>query len=238
VITGWSIGGGKGPFAEGEPGAFQFRAALHEPGAKLVLGRRYADAGMAQGQAVLRDLAAHPATARHLATKLARHFVADDPPAALVDQLARVYVASDGHLPAVYEALVSWDEAWQPEPQKFKQPCEFVYSAWRALEVTPEKPKVLLASFEVLGQRHWSPGSPAGWPDRQADWNGADALMKRIEWSVALADRVGDSHSATATATAALGSLVTAHTLKSLEGAASGLQALTLLLMSPEFQRR
>jgi uncharacterized protein (DUF1800 family) len=238
VITGWSIGGGKGPFAQGEPGAFVFRDALHEPGAKRVLGRRYAEAGMAQGRAVLRDLAAHPATARHLATKIARHFVADDPPAALVDRLTRVYGASDGHLPSVFEALVSWDDAWQPEPQKFKQPCEFVYSALRALEVAPEQPKALLASFEVLGQRHWSPGSPAGWPDRQADWDGADAIMKRIEWSVALADRSGDSRSATATASAALGPLVRAHTLKALEGAATGSQALALLLMSPEFQRR
>jgi len=238
VITGWSIGGGQGPLAEGEPGAFVFRAALHEPGAKRVLGRRYADAGMAQGQAVLRDLAAHPSTARHLATKLARHFVADDPPPALVDRLAHVYGANDGYLPAVYEALVGGEEAWHSESQKFKQPFEFVYSALRALEVTPEKPKPLLASFEVLGQRHWSPGSPAGWPDRQADWNGADALMKRIEWSVALADRIGDSHSATATASAALGSLATAHTLRSLENAASVSQAMALLLMSPEFQRR
>ena len=238
VITGWSIGGGKGPFAQGESGEFLFRTALHEPGAKALLGRRYADAGIAQGQAVLRDLAAHPSTARHLATKLARHFVADDPPPELVDRLARAYVEHDGHLPAVYEALVSWDGAWQAEPRKFKQPHEFVYSAFRALEVTPGQPKALLAPFEVLGQRHWSPGSPAGWPDREADWNGADALMKRIEWSVVLADRIGDSRSALATASASLGSLATAHTHKSLENAASGSQALALLLMSPEFQRR
>jgi len=238
VITGWSIGGGQGPFADGEPGDFVFRAALHEPGSKRVLGRGYSDSGLAQGQAVLRDLAGHPATARHLATKLARHFVADDPSAALVDRLARAYSANDGYLPPVYEALVNWEEAWEAEPQKFKQPYEFVYSALRALEVTPGQPKALLAGFEVLGQRHWSPGSPAGWPDRQADWNGADALMKRIEWSVALADRVGDKRSALDSASAALGSLASAHTLKSLGNAASASQALALLLMSPEFQRR
>ena len=238
VITGWSIGGGKGPLAQGDPGDFVFRTALHEPGSKLVLGRRYADAGMEQGEAVLRDLAAHPATARHLATKLARHFLADDPPAALVDRLAHSFSGSDGHLPSVYEALVNSAEAWQVEPQKFKQPCEFIYSAWRALAVVPDQPKALLAPFEVLGQRHWNPGSPAGWPDRQADWNGADALMKRIEWSVALADRIGDTHPAPAVARAALGSLATSHTLKALDGAASASQALALLLMSPEFQRR
>ncbi len=238
VLTGWSIGGGEGRFADGEPGTFEFRANLHEPGAKTLLGRRYGEDGMAQGRAVLADLAAHPATARHLATKLARHFVADDPPAALVDRLARIYLAYDGNLTQVYAALVQWDGAWQKESRKFKQPHEFIYSALRAFEVTPRDPKVLLSSFDVLGQRHWSPGSPAGWPDREADWDGADALMKRIEWSVALSDHLGDAHSARAAATAALGPLVTAHTQRALEDAASGSQALTMLLMSPEFQRR
>ncbi len=238
VLTGWSIGGGEGRFADGEPGAFQFRAIVHEPGSKTLLGRRYADDGIAQGRAVLADLAAHPATARHIATKLARHFVADDPPADLVDRLTRIYLAYDGNLEHVYSALVNWDGAWQKDARKFKQPHEFIYSSLRALEVTPHDPKVLLASFDTLGQRHWNPGSPAGWPDRQADWDGADAVMKRIEWSVALSEHVGDSHSALAASSAALGPLVTPLTQRSLENAASGSQSLALLLMSPEFQRR
>jgi uncharacterized protein (DUF1800 family) len=238
VITGWSIGGGEGRYADGEPGAFVFRSALHEPGSKTILGRHYADGDMAQGEAVLRDLAAHPATARHIATKLARHFVADDPPAELVERLVRAYHSNDGHLPSVYTALISWDGAWQSERLKYKQPHEFIYSSLRALDVTPREPKALLGPFEVLGQRHWSPGSPAGWPDRQADWDGADALMQRIEWSVALADRVGDSRSAPATADAALGGLTTSHTRQALANAASGSQGLALLLLSPEFQRR
>ncbi len=238
VLTGWSIGGGPGRYAEGEPGAFVFRSALHEPGAKTLLGRRYADDGMEQGRAVLRDLATRPATARHLATKLARHFVADEPPAELVDRLARAYGASAGHLPTVYAALVNWDGAWREEPRKFKQPQEFVYSSLRALAVAPDEPKALLAPFAALGQRHWNPGSPAGWPDRQADWDGADALMQRIEWSVALAARIGDAHSALGAADTALGALASRHTRSALENAASGSQALALLLMSPEFQRR
>jgi uncharacterized protein (DUF1800 family) len=238
VITGWSIGGGEGRFGGGEPGAFVFREALHEPGARTVMGRRYTEDGVGQGLTVLRDLAAHPATARHLAMKLARHFVADEPPPALVDRLAKTYLAHQGHLPSVYRALVNSDEAWQSEPLKYKQPCEFIYSALRALAVTPPEPKALLASFAALGQRHWSPGSPAGWPDRQADWDGADALMQRIEWSVALADRLGDSHPALDAADAALGPLATAHTREALARASSGSQAVALLLMSPEFQRR
>jgi uncharacterized protein (DUF1800 family) len=238
VLSGWSIGGGEGRLASGEPGAFAFRPALHEPGSKTILGKRYAEDGMAQGQAVLRALAAHPATARHLATKLARHFVADEPPAELVERLKKAYLHTDGDLTAVYAALVNWDGAWEPVPHKFKQPQEFVYSALRSLDVLPLDVKALLAPFETLGQRHWSPGSPAGWPDRAADWDGADALMKRIEWSVALADRIGDSHSALATADASLGPLLSAHTRTALENSASGSQAVALLLMSPEFQRR
>ncbi len=238
VLTGWSIGGGQGRFAQGAPGSFQFRAALHEPGSKTVLGRRYTESGRGQGETVLADLAAHPSTARHLATKLARHFVADEPPPALVERLTHAYRASDGDLPAVYEALVRWDGAWAAAPQKYKTPVEFVYSSLRALEVLPKEQKALLAGFEVLGQRHYSPGSPAGWPDRAQDWDGADALMKRITWSVALADRVGESHAALATAQATLGPLAGEHTLSALARAASGSQALVLYLMSPEFQRR
>jgi len=238
VLSGWSIGGGEGRYANGQPGAFVFRAALHEPGGKTILGKRYPEDGMAQGQAVLRDLAARPATAQHLATKLARHFVADEPPPHLVERLTKAYLGNDGQLAAVYAALINWDGAWEPNPRKFKQPQEFVYSALRSLDVLPMEAKALLAPFETLGQRHWSPGSPAGWPDRSADWDGADALMKRIEWSVALADRIGDSHSALGTADGSLGALLTTHTRKALENAASGSQAVALLLMSPEFQRR
>jgi uncharacterized protein (DUF1800 family) len=238
VITGWSVGGGKGRLAEGEPGTALFRVGVHEPGAKTVLGRRYPDGGFEQGRAVLKDLADHPSTARHLATKLARHFAGDEPAPALVDHLARAYTASDGHLASVYAALIGWDDAWSPEPRKFKTPSDFVYSSLRGLDVDPREPKKLLAAFEVLGQRNFNPGSPAGWPDRQADWDGADALMKRVEWSVALAEKVGNAHSAVAAADSALGPLCGAQTRTALTRASSGSQALTLLLMSPEFQRR
>ena len=238
VLTGWSIGGGQGRYAEGEPGAFRFRAALHEPGAKTLLGRRYTDSGFEQGRAVLRDLAGHASTGRHLATKLARHFAGDEPPPALIERLASSYAASAGDLPSVYAALIDWDGAFAAAPAKFKTPAEFAISALRAVAVVPKEPKALLSAFEFLGQRHWSSGSPAGWPDRAQDWDGADALMKRIEWSVALAARVGESHSAPATAAAVLGDELGDHTRTALVHAASGSQALALLLMSPEFQRR
>jgi uncharacterized protein (DUF1800 family) len=238
VLTGWSIGGGRGRLAQGEPGGFQFRPAIHQPGAQVVLGRRYAQAGFAQGRTLLADLARHPQTARHLATKLVRHFVADEPPFELVDRLTKAWLAGNGWLPAVYEALVTPVAAWQPQPRKFKTPHDFAVSALRAFAVQPLGGASLLSSFELLGQRHWSPGSPAGWPDRAQDWDGPDAIMKRLEWSVALADRVGHSHPAMDAGERALGPLLRDATRTAIARAESGSQALALLIMSPEFQRR
>ena len=114
IITGWSVGGNAGALRGGEPGRFVFREALHEPGAKSVLGRRYAEEGLAQGERVLRDLALHPRTARHLATQLARHFIADEPPAAVVDRLSRAYLDSEGDLPSMYRVLLAAPESWVP----------------------------------------------------------------------------------------------------------------------------
>ena len=188
VITGWSIGGPVGRFkGGGEKGKFHFRAEFHEPGAKSVLGRRYAEDGVEQGEAVLRDLARKPTTARFLANKLARHFVADDPPGALVDRLTHAYLESDGDLPRVYRVLIEAPESWASAPAKYKTPSDYLYSTYRGLDMPVPDGRPALAGFELLGQRTFAPGSPAGWPDRSADWDGASALLKRIEWADAVA---------------------------------------------------
>src|SRR6202035_146692 len=118
IITGWSIGGGKGRLAGGTPGRFYFRENLHEPGAKTFLGKTYREAGQRQGEAVLEDLAQHPATAHFIATKLVRHFVADDPPPAAVERVARAFLKSGGDLPRAYAALVDATEAWGADVRK------------------------------------------------------------------------------------------------------------------------
>ncbi|MBV9316980.1 MAG: DUF1800 domain-containing protein, partial [Gammaproteobacteria bacterium] len=173
VLTGWSIGGEGGRFAGGEPGRFVFRAELHEPGAKMVRGRRYADEGFGQGAAVLRDLARERATAHFIATKLARHFITDEPPPQVVARLADAFARSGGDLPSVYAALVDTREAWLEPLAKYKTPADYVVSSFRGLAVPVEAGRAPLAPFEILGQRTWQPGSPAGWPDRSADWDGA-----------------------------------------------------------------
>ena len=237
VLTGWSIGGGQGP-RQGAPGAFLFRPELHEPGAQNVLGRRYAQDGVAQGQAVLRDLAAAPATARHIATKLVRHFVADDPPAAAVERVAKVFERTGGDLPAVYDALIDSAEAWQAPFAKFKTPQDYIFSAHRALGLAPQNEPHPLATFEVLGQRQFGPGSPAGWPDRSDDWDGAGALMKRIELADAVAQKLEATADAAALAPQLWGEALSAATRQAIGRATSGAQAMTLLLTAPEFLRR
>jgi len=238
VLSGWSIGGEGGRFRGGVPGQFLFRPELHEPGTKVVLGTRYRDDGFGQGVAVLRDVARARATAQFVATKLARHFIADEPPAAAVARLADAFHSSGGDLPRVYHALLDAREAWDSGLAKYKSPCDYVLSAYRGLGLPADAAHAPLAPFELLGQRTWSPGSPAGWPDRSADWDGAAALMKRIQWAQALGERLGGRCDAAALAPELLGANLGAATRGALAHAASAAQAVTLLLAAPEFMRR
>ncbi len=238
VITGWSIGGTLGRRPPGEPGRFMFRAELHEPGAKTVVGKRYADTGYDQGVAVLRDLASHPSTARFIATKLARHFIADDPPARAIERISQAYRASGGDLPAVYRALVECPDAWIEPLAKYKTPSDYIVSTYRGLQLPVDPGRHPLAPFELLGQRIYGPGSPAGWPDRSADWDGAAALMKRLEWADAVGQRAGARRDAAQLAPQLVGATLTEGTRTAIARAASGSQAVTLLLAAPEFMRR
>jgi uncharacterized protein (DUF1800 family) len=238
IITGWSIGGGRGRLAGGDPGRFYFRGNLHEPGAKSFLGKTYTQEGQAQGEAVLGDLARHPSTARFIATKLARHFVADDPPPPVVDRLAKAFLRSGGDLPQVYAALIDSPEAWAAQPQKFKSPEDFLFSSLRSLNVSPQRPEEVVRSFELLGQRQYTPGSPAGWPDGAKNWDGSDALLHRVLWASQLAAKFDAGMDPVEVASSSLGNYLRAETRTALRRAASSTQALALLLMSPEFQRR
>jgi uncharacterized protein (DUF1800 family) len=238
MITGWSIGGDAGRLRGGEPGRFYFREVFHEPGAKRLLGKDYREDGMSQGETALRDLARHPNTARHLATKLARHFIADEPPAAAVDSIAAAWLHSAGDLPSVYRALLDCRDAWDPALRKYKTPADYAHSVYRALELPVDAGRGGLLAFELLGQRTFQPGSPAGWPDRSADWDGSSALLKRIEFAQQLGARLGSRIEAASRAREVLGESLAAATLSSVQRAADGAQGLTLLLSAPEFMRR
>jgi uncharacterized protein (DUF1800 family) len=240
VLTGWSIGGAgeNGRFAEGEPGKFEFRDAIHEPGIQKILGKQYSQHGLAQGEAVLRDLATHPSTAKFITGKLARHFVADEPSPALVDKLTATYLNSGGELTAVYAALVTDDDTWTAPFGKYKTPHDFVISTLRALDHVPDNGRFIVGALDLMGQTPFRPGSPAGWPDTADQWGGADALYKRIEWSNTVSRVVGSRVNAVELGNTILGPTFSAGTRKAISRAESNVQGMTLLLASPDFQRR
>ena len=240
VITGWSIGGAndRGRFADGDPGKFEFRENIHEPGDQTILGKKYRSAGIKQGEAVLRDLAAHPSTARFLATKLARHFVADEPPVSLVDKLTETYIESDGDLPAMYKTLIAANEPWVETHSKYKTPHDFVISTLRAFDHVPDNSRFIVGALDLMGQMPFRPGSPEGWPDTAQQWGGADALYKRIEWSNTVARVVGSRVNPVELGDAVLGPAFNPETRKAVSRAESLAQGITLFLASPDFQRR
>jgi uncharacterized protein (DUF1800 family) len=242
AMTGWTVAGiGRGPAARAmtasaAPGAFLFVPQIHEPGDRTILGRRYASAGEGQARAILADLAIHTATAQHIATKLARHFVADDPPPALVAKLEAAFLKSGGDLPTVYAALIEAPEAWAAAPAKFKTPWEWSVSAFRALGLKETPDQAVTGMLTELGQPAWRPGSPAGYDDVAVRWAGPDALMKRVEVAQRLAARVNVD--ARALAPKLFGAGLSTDTQTAIARAGDGAEATALLLVSPEFMRR
>lgn len=251
IITGWMVRRRDGPENPGIGRAgqqtgvqassmFVFRAAAHEPGAQTLLGKRYPQDGLAQGEAALADLAAHPATAHFIATKLVRHFVADDPPPAAVDRIAGVFRQSGGDLHAVSDALVDLPQAWDPAPRKFKPPEDYLAAAVRAMGGKPELTgQQLIALLDRMGQRPFYAAGPDGWSDVSGSWIGPDAVWKRVEWADALAKGVADAKIDPAlVAEEALGPTLTPATMRAIRLAESPAQGLALFLTAPEFQRR
>lgn len=240
VITGWSIGGATdtGRFSDGTPGTFEFRELIHEPGTQRVLGRSYSGSGVDQGEAVLRDLAMHPSTARFIASKLARHFVADDPPEPLIQRLADHYLDNGGELLPLYEALIDTPEAWNPVAPKYKSPHELLISVYRAFLHVPNDGRKVFGGLDIMGQVPWRPGSPAGWPDTAEQWGGSDALYKRIEWTDTVARIAGRRVNPVELGDAVLGAALNPNTRRAVARAESVQQGMTLLLASPDFQRR
>src|SRR5690348_13673500 len=233
ILTGWSVA----RLNEPDSGRFRFRPFVHQPGAKLLLGRAYAEAGEAEGQAALLDLAHHPATARHVALKLARHFIADDPPKDSVARIARVFRDSGGDLRHVTAAVVKEDAAWRNPFAKMRTPYELLIGVCRAGGFTPP-PEMVVNSLRTLDQMPFFAPSPAGWPDTAACWVSPEAVLRRAQWCQAYAERMPDPPDPVVLASAALGDALPEETVQEIRRAPSRRVGLALLFASPEFQRR
>jgi uncharacterized protein (DUF1800 family) len=236
ILTGWSFAGRQGKL--GAPGSFIFNANAHEPGPQRLLGKIYQDNGLAQGEAALADIARHPSTAKFIATKFARHFVADDPPPALVARLQDVFHKTDGDLKALATALVDSDEAWQAPLTKLRSPYEFMVASGRLLSRIPEDPGLYLGSLNLLGQPLWSPAGPNGFPDTNAAWAAPEGMKLRLDISARIASHLADSIDPRDLLQLAAADAASTETRQTIDRAASRQQAVALLLMAPEFQRR
>jgi uncharacterized protein (DUF1800 family) len=228
LITGWSVERRDNP-------GFRFRPQIHEPGDKTLLGRTFPE-GQDGGQQALLFLADHPYTQLHIATKLVRHFVADNPPPHAVRRLQIVLRATGGDLRAASLELIRLPGAWTPLA-KLRTPQELVLAAVRGAGLPPDRRPPFNRVVNGLGQGMFNAPFPIGWPDTAADWAGPEAMVRRIDWVYGFADRAELAEPATLSDTV-LGPLLSPATASALRTAGSRRDAITLLLASPEFQRR
>ncbi|TXI06391.1 MAG: DUF1800 family protein [Rhizobium sp.] len=235
IITGWTVGRSDGKF--GIPGNFVFNPFAHEPGDQTLLGLTYADNGVGQGREALRDLARHPATGQHIATKLVRHFVADTPPPALVQTVAATFSKTDGDLSAVYRALIGSEDAWNPTLSKVRSPLEFMIALLRASGETL-KPNIVLGALNAMGQPFWAPAGPNGFADTVDVWASSESLSMRMDVANLIANAVSSQVDPRRFVSDSLGALLSSETMQAVSRAETRKQGLMIAYLSPEFQRR
>ncbi|WP_404712531.1 DUF1800 family protein [Sphingomonas sp. MMS24-J13] len=240
ALTGWTVSGMGYRPASDEPttGSFVFRDVIHSPGNRTIMGKVYPAGGEQQAKSVLHDLANAPATARHISTKLARHFVADNPPPAMIERMSKAFLESQGDLPAVYRVMIEAPEAWAATATKFKTPWDWVVSMLRGLGRREVPGLDFQSMLTLLGQSIWQPGSPAGFDDISASWAAPEALVVRVQLAEHFASQAARLLDARTLAPKLMPGMVSPTTAAAIAQAESGASALTLMLVSPEFQRR
>jgi uncharacterized protein (DUF1800 family) len=233
VITGWTV---VPPRNRDGGGEFNFNPRMHEPGVETVAGRTYTGMGFDQGAATLLDLARHPATAKHVATKFARHFVADEPPPRLVGMLRVAFVQSDGSLKELARTLLLSPEAWDAPRNKLKRPGEWLVASARAVDLRFPDVRPLINAENILGEPLWRPPAPKGFDDVNAAW--MDGLAQRLDIAGQTARRAAQATDPRQLVDGALGQLASVETRQAVARAETRPEAVALLLMSPEFLRR
>jgi uncharacterized protein (DUF1800 family) len=245
AFTGWTM---RKPH---EATGFEFNEKMHDKGEKRVLGRRIrAGRGIEDGEEVLDILARHPSTARFIAAKLVRHFVADAGPESLIERAAAQFQKTDGDLRAVMITILTSPEFFAPSSTqtKAKTPVEFVASALRATGASIGNVRPLVGVVSSLGEPLYLCQPPTGYSDRASAWINAGALIGRLNFAQALATNglnaaklsVGRSEGdPERLASAVLGDDLSEPTRRAVVNAATPAPLRTgLLLGSPEFQRR
>ena len=235
LLTGWTVG--QTNVERSEPGKFFFAPPRHEPGERTLVGKRYADEGEISAIKALDDLARHPSTARHIATKLARHFVSDKAPVSLIAALEKTFRDTDGDLTAVARTLVTSPDVWAHPAAKIVPPYDFTVSLVRGLGLQ-QKPGEIVRLAGLLGQPVWQVPSPKGWPDDDDAWMGPSAIRERLRIAEKVARDVDKLADPRVVANDLLGPALSDLTRQTIARAETREQGLELLVMAPEFLRR
>jgi uncharacterized protein (DUF1800 family) len=211
----------------------------------VLRGKTY-NGGEDAGVQALKDLAHDPATARHIAKKFAVAFIADNPPQASVDRLAKNFTQTNGDLRALAETAVYDPAAWTPGSGKMRSPVEYTTAAMRLVgwphgnDKADQNKQVqgVMAATRMMGEFPLAAPSPKGWPDNSDAWDGADALLNRIQWAKELGNRIPASVDTMSIAEMGMGALLQTDTRAAIKSTANAGEAMALLISSPEFQRR
>lgn len=243
-VRGWEADGGYNGGTPQNRGRFIFRADWHEPGAQMILGHNYSQAGMLQAEAVLTDLANHPATAQFLAFKLIRHFITEKPTPVMVNAVAMAYRNSGGNLKATAKALISLQAAWTAPRRKLRTPYELQIAEMRAVkrEYRSDDRWPFIAALSALRHSPWQKVTPDGYSDENLYWMGPDAMRIRLEtaqmnaWS--LQQIAPLSITAPVLATRLFSSALSPASQLAISQAPDLTDGLTMVFMAPEFQWR
>lgn len=233
MISGWTVVPVQAMTPEA--GQFWFDKSLHEPGPQVLLGRKFAEGGVDQGEAALQALARSPSTASHIARKFARHFVSDEPAPELVDRLARSFLDQDGNLLEFTKVLVSSSEAWVGQRRKIRRPSEWLVACCRGLAIVPET-RFLMDSQRLLGEPLWQPPGPNGFSDDSISW--LEGIGQRLDVAVRLSQLVPFTTDPNDAMNSVLGPLARPETRQAVERAESRKQSLAILLMAAEMLKR
>jgi uncharacterized protein (DUF1800 family) len=249
ILTGWSYvrnweaDNGYNNGRNRNRGRFIYRKTWHEPGAITLMGKSYPPTGRNQGKAALLDLARHPATAEHIAFKLVRHFITDEPTPEMVEPLKQAFIKSGGNLKTVSLALLQLPEAFSAPLTKLRTPYELAIAQFRALNKIYKKDDYWWAfagPLSALNNMPWECASPEGYPDETLYWLDPDGMTLRLDTAKVSGWVYGNRYrsGALSLARSLYDSALTPETKQRISEAGSKSSQFTVLFCSPEFQRR
>ncbi|MCV2367547.1 DUF1800 domain-containing protein [Roseateles oligotrophus] len=239
MLTGWTVDyraamrGAAGPL-------FHFDAGRHDGGVKQWMGRRVEPAGQREGEWALDMLAAHPATARHIAFKLAQAFVSDAPAPALVQRLSDNFLATQGDLRALMQCLIKDEEFWRQAHwgAKFKTPYQYLLSSLRALDISPAEPQAMLGALAQAGMPLYGAQTPDGYKNVAGAWMNAEALAQRVQWASRIGGGPGRGSETSSQALASTLGAILQDGTRQMVAAEPADSRMALLLASAEFMHR